>query len=61
MKYVIKFFLQSIAFCLIMLFWFYPYLIWHAEKRKDHNDIIFDFVFCYRRFKGRFINPPGAL
>jgi hypothetical protein len=61
MKYIIKFTAQLIAFILIMLFWFYPYLIWNAEKHDDHNDIIEDFSYCYERFKRRFVKPRNAL
>lgn len=61
MKYILKFTGQLIAFCLIMLLWFYPYLIWHAKKHEDHDDLISDFGYCYRRFKQRFVKPRNAL
>jgi hypothetical protein len=61
MKHILKFLGQLILYVLIMLFWYYPYLIWNAEKHEDHNDITEDFGYCYDRFKRKFIKPRNAL
>ena len=51
MKYVLKFTLQLIAFIFIYLLWLLPYRIWNAAKHEDHNEIVYDFGYCYRMLK----------
>lgn len=61
MKYILKFSLQTIALVLIYSFWFIPYLIWNAKKHEDHNDVLSDYRYCYRKFKRQFKTPHNAL